>query len=511
MEADTFPRHRTMMIADDDSDFEDEDISDKASLLNLNQTKSVDEDEEAVVLERHIGILGCIFFTVGTTIGSGIFVSPKGVLENAGSTGMALMVWIICGVLCTIGGLCYAELGATFSKSGGGDYTYILQHFGPLPAFLRVWTSIIAVRTAAPVVVAITAATYLLKLCFPACQDPPSAAVRLIAAFILCSVCALNCRSSDWSSRAQGFFTVTKIIGLMLIAVSGIVLLFQSNEHNLKLTFSISDPTKLPLAFYSGLFAYSGFQYLPQISEEIVRPTRTIPIGIATSMIIITSVYLLANVAYFIVLSPEEILTSDAVAIDYGNYILGSFWWTMSIAVALSCIGACNGGIFTTPRMFFVASREGHLPQLFTMLHMKWRTPLPAIGLMLPVMLFMLISQDIYSLINYFSFMRWTFLAMTVAVIPYSRWRDPELERPFKVPIILPFVFIFACMFVVSVSLYSAPLDCGIGLALTLSGIPVYYVGVWWKNKPKWMILLLKCATHTGQKILYVVPQGKVS
>lgn len=141
-------------------------------------------EPDTVVLRRQIGIVGCIFLTVGTVIGSGIFISPKGVLENTGSVGWALVIWGACGVLSTIGALCYAELGTTYTKSGG-DYIFLLENFGPLPAFLRIWTSIVAVRTANNVVLAITAATYLLIPFYPDCEDPPTKAVKLLAAILI--------------------------------------------------------------------------------------------------------------------------------------------------------------------------------------------------------------------------------------------------------------------------------------------------------------------------------------
>ena len=143
-------------------------------------------DKDRVVLRRQIDAFGCIVFTVGTVIGSGIFISPKGILENTGgSVGWALVIWAACGVLSTIGALCYAELGTTFTKSGG-DYVFLLENFGPVAAFLRVWTSIIAVRTANNVVLAITAVTYMLIPFYADCSEPPYNAVRLLAALMIC-------------------------------------------------------------------------------------------------------------------------------------------------------------------------------------------------------------------------------------------------------------------------------------------------------------------------------------
>ncbi|XP_041474544.1 cystine/glutamate transporter-like [Lytechinus variegatus] len=224
------------------------------------------------------------------------------------------------------------------------------------------------------------------------------------------------------------------------------------------------------------------------------------------SMTIITVVYLLTNVAYFTVLSESEMLASSAVALDFGQRVLGSWWWTMSVAVAMSTYGSLNGGVFGLARFLLVASREGHMPAIASMIHIDRKTPLPAAALLVPLCLLMLISDDVGSLINYLSFTRWLFIGLTCAIIPYYRWKYPELHRPFKVPLVVPIVFVLCAFFVVGMSLYSSPVDCGIGLGIMLAGIPVYYLCVWWENKPDWINNKLDRATIFLQQFLFVVP-----
>lgn len=119
-------------------------------------------------------------------IGSGIFISPKGVLKNTGSVGLSLLVWVVCGILSAIGALCYAELGTTIPKSGG-DFTYILETFGAVPAFLRVWTNLVAVVTAQYAVISVTGVTYMLKPIFGDCEIP-YILIQIVAALLLGNV-----------------------------------------------------------------------------------------------------------------------------------------------------------------------------------------------------------------------------------------------------------------------------------------------------------------------------------
>ncbi len=151
--------------------------------VSVSQSEGDTEEKEGVTLKREIGLVGCIAFVVGNVIGSGIFISPKGVLQNTGSVGLSLVVWVACGILSTIGALCYAELGTTIPESGG-DFTYILQTFGAVLAFLRVWTHIVAVFTASFAVLAVTGATYLTEPIFGECTVP-TVVIQLLAATLL--------------------------------------------------------------------------------------------------------------------------------------------------------------------------------------------------------------------------------------------------------------------------------------------------------------------------------------
>ncbi|XP_063856225.1 putative L-type amino acid transporter 1-like protein MLAS isoform X3 [Scylla paramamosain] len=139
----------------------------------------VGEDEtQKTQLKKELGLLEGVAIILGIIVGSGIFISPKGVLRETGSVGMSLVVWVMCGLMSMVGALCYAELGTSIPKSGG-DYAYINAGFGSLPAFLFLWAANLIFVPTTNAIMALPFAKYVIQPFFPNC-DLPDDAVRLI-------------------------------------------------------------------------------------------------------------------------------------------------------------------------------------------------------------------------------------------------------------------------------------------------------------------------------------------
>ncbi|CAJ1054684.1 cystine/glutamate transporter-like [Xyrichtys novacula] len=333
--------------------------------------KKEETGEEVVHLRREIGLLSAVSFIIGTVVGSGIFIAPKGVLMNSGSVGLSLLVWALCGVLSLFGALCYAELGTSFTKSGG-HYTYLLETLGPLPAFLRLWVEFLFIRPAVASYVSLAFGRYVVEPFFEPCAAP-TALIKLVSILGVTFVVAVNCWSVTMASRTQVTLTFIKMFALVLIIIPGVIALAKGKTENFQNGFEIETLTldKLPLAFYNGLYAYGGWFYLNFVTEEVINPNRTIPLAIICSMVTVTVFYVLVNVAYYTMMTPAELLRSDAVAVTFANRALQGLSSVIPILVALSCLGALNGGFFGSPRMLFVGAREGHWPPIFSMIHIR--------------------------------------------------------------------------------------------------------------------------------------------
>ncbi|VDN51437.1 unnamed protein product [Dracunculus medinensis] len=446
------------------------------------------DSTEQVGLKPTIGLFGGVMIIVGCIIGSGIFISPKGVHENAGSVGWSLVIWVICGAFSAIGAYCYAELG-TFIKSSGGDYAYVMAAFGPMMGFLRMWIECIIVRPCTITAVAITFATYILQPTFRHC-GMPNLTPQFLAAGCITLLALVNCLSVKFVSFIQNFFTIAKLAALVLIISTGIVLLIMGDPYRDSFENlwegSNFDPGNIALAFYSGLWAYNGWNYLNFITEELIDPLKNLPRAIAISCSICTIIYTLTNIAFYAGTTLEELLESNAIAVDFADKYYGVVAWIMPVLVAASCFGTVNGVMLTTSRLFFVAGRHKHMPWVLSFINPYFNTPIPAV-LFTAVfsMAYLLLSDNIYTLINYVQIVNWLAIGIAIAGLFYLRIKQPprKYPRPLKVNLTWPIIFFAGCVFLVVFPVYQAPVDTAIGIGIMLTGIPAYMIFVYWSRK----------------------------
>uniref|UniRef100_A0AAV2MI28 Cystine/glutamate transporter n=1 Tax=Knipowitschia caucasica TaxID=637954 RepID=A0AAV2MI28_KNICA len=408
-------------------------LSQRSSMPPSPPSPASPAGDSRVELGQKVTLLRGISIIIGTIIGAGIFISPRGIVVHTGSIGVSLLVWVACGVLSLFGALCYAELGTCIKKSGG-HYTYILAAFGPQLAFIRLWVELVALRPAAMAVISLAFGRYILEPLFMPCAVPPLA-VKLATTIGITAVMYLNAMSVTWSARVQIFLTASKLLAMGIIIIPGLYRLLAGDTRNFENAFDTSHTqlSGMPLAFYSGMYAYAGWFYLNFVTEEIENPERTLPLSICISMAVVTCCYVLTNVAYFSVMSVDELLASEAVAVTFAERVYGSLSVVVPVFVALSCFGSMNGSLFALARMFYVASREQQLPRVLSMIHVRRHTPLPAVFVLYPMTVLQLFVGDIYSLLNFMSFIRWLFIAVVVLGLLYMRYTQPELPRPFKV------------------------------------------------------------------------------
>uniref|UniRef100_A0A224XFU9 Putative amino acid transporter n=1 Tax=Panstrongylus lignarius TaxID=156445 RepID=A0A224XFU9_9HEMI len=460
---------------------------------------------EPVALRRKITLMNGVALIVGTIIGSGIFVSPAGVYLYTKSVGISLLVWALSGIFSTLGALCYAELGTCITRSGG-DYAYILEAFGELPAFLRLWAALLIIRPTTQAIVALTFAQYAAKPFFYDCSPPPIA-VTLLAATALCLLTLVNCASVRWAMAVQNIFTTAKLLALAAIILAGMYhILSGKTSHFASPWEGEYTVTSITMALFSGLFAFGGWNYLNFVTEELQDPYKNLPRAIWIAMPIVTFVYVLANLAYFAVITPNEIIASPAVAVTFGEKMFGPLAWSVPVFVALSTFGGVNGVLFTSARLYMTGAQEGHLPQLFSFIHVTKCTPIPSLLFTGLASVVMVCWSDVFTLINYFSQVLWFSVGACIAGLIYLRKTKPNLPRPIKVNLVLPIIFLICCLLLVTLPILQEPMNTVISFLIIASGIPVYYLFVKRKKQPKYVESCLDGFTVLVQQLLMVMP-----
>uniref|UniRef100_A0A0K0E4A9 Amino acid permease/ SLC12A domain-containing protein n=1 Tax=Strongyloides stercoralis TaxID=6248 RepID=A0A0K0E4A9_STRER len=434
-------------------------------------------------LQPSITLFGGVMVIVGCIIGSGIFISPQGVHENVDSIGLSLIIWILCGIFTGIGAYCYAELG-TFIQQSGGDYTYVLVAYGPMLGFMRMWIESVIVRPCTITAVAITFSTYILYP-FSSYQNIIPFITQIIACIGILLLTFCNCWSIKITTLIQNVFTIAKLISLLTIILTGIYLLFFNNNLNINLDNIFYLPKisygKLAMAFYSGLWAFNGWNFLNVITEELIDPSKNLPKAIGISCTLCTIIYLFVNVAFYTGISIEQFITSKAIAITFANKYYGVLSILMPILVAFSCFGTVNGIMLTSSRLFFSASRNGHMPKIFSYINRDRNTPIPAVCFTSILSIFyLLLSSNIYTLINYVQIVNWIAISIATSALLYLRVKKPPkiYKRPLKVNIIFPIIFLIGCSFLIIFPIIQAPKDTLIGIGLLLTGLPIYYIFV---------------------------------
>ncbi|KAJ9593454.1 hypothetical protein L9F63_014983 [Diploptera punctata] len=455
------------------------------------------ENDEKVRMKKQLGLLEGVAIIIGIIFGSGIFISPTGVIQEVGSPGFSVVIWMLCGLLSMVGALCYAELGTSIPKSGG-DYAYIFEAFGPLPAFLYLWDAMLIFVPTTNAIMGLTFASYVIQPFFPTCKVPDSA-VRLLAATTICFLTFINCYDVKLTTRLQNVFMFAKIGALVIIIIAGITYLILGNTENLENPFegSTSDASRIAVSFCSGIFSYSGWNYLNFMTEELKDPFVNLPRAIYISLPLVTLIYVFANIAYLAVLTPTAMIASNAIAVTFGDQVLGVMAWIMPVMVAISIFGGLSVHIMTSSRMCFVGARYGHFPAMLSHIHIKKYTPTPSLIFLNILSLIMLSTSDIYLLINYSSIVETVFIMLSVDAFnsmhnlcAFSFNNNKYLICLIfiyflQVSLWVPIAFLMVCLFLVVILFYAKPFEVGMGILITLSGFPAFYFGVIWK-KPEW-------------------------
>jgi len=431
-------------------------------------------------LARVLRLPDVILIVVGTVIGSGIFLVPGGVLrDSGGDVGVALLVWIVGGVLSLLGALTYAELGA-MNPQAGGLYVYLRDAFGPLPAFLYGWALFFVIGSGSIATLAAAFPRYVQQFVVL-----DALGTKLVSLATIVVVTAVNVRGTRHGAVVQNWSTGIKVAALLLL--SALLLLEGKGLTGPNVRVLATPPSAellsgAAVAIVAVLWAYEGWQYVTFSAGEIVEPQRIFARGIVVGTIAIVAIYLFANLAYLAALGPDRVTQSNRVAADAATTLFGETWGRLvAIPILVSIFGAANGIALTAPRVFYAMARDGLFFRRLAEVHPRFGTPAVAILAGGAWTMVLAGSGTFEQLLTYVVFTGWAFYALAAASIFVYRRRLPHAARPFRVPgyPLTPLFFIAASAGIVVSTLVSRPTQALLGLGIIFLGMPAYW---WWRR-----------------------------
>ncbi|HEU4995467.1 MAG TPA: amino acid permease [Gemmatimonadaceae bacterium] len=430
-------------------------------------------------LRRTLGLRDLIVIVVGTVIGSGIFLTPGAVVTNAGSGGVALVVWIVGGILSLLGALTFAELGAAKPDSGG-LYVYLRDAFGPSLAFLYGWTMFLVIGAGSFATLGAAFPRYVSVFVplSPVAQQVISVAMILVVA-------AINIRGTRQSADVQAVATLLKVA---VIAALALLLILAKRGGSSTGPFwptgvSLTTVTGAVTGMIGVLWAYEGWQYVTFSAGETVDPQKTFARGIVVGTLILIGIYVFANIGYFAALGVDGVASSKTVASDAASAAFGP--WAakaMAAVILVSIFSASNGMMLTLPRLFFAMSRDRLFFARLAEVHPRFGTPAIAIAATALWSSILVLSGSFETLLTYVVFMSWLWFALAALAIFAYRRREPDSARPFRTPgyPATPVLFVLAALVIVVNTVVAKPVQSLIGLGLAVVGIPAYF---WWKPR----------------------------
>jgi amino acid transporter len=426
-------------------------------------------------MPRSVGLMQTVAVSVGITIGSGIFRVPATVAAQLQLPGPMLLCWVLGGVIALCGALTVAELAGALPRSGG-VFAYLLEAYGPLPAFLFGWTELVVIRASALGAIATIFAEYLGYFV------PLAAAhVREAAALAIVLIGAVNYIGVQRAAAVLSATTAVKYavllgLGLLAFSASG-----GSRGHFAPAWPASVSLSLLATALIPVMWTYDGWADAAFVAGEVRNPQRNLPLALIGGAASVTCVYLLVNVGFLYALAPEVMARSKLIASTVAERIPllgGAGAAVIAVAVVVSAFSGLNASMLAGSRVFYAMADRGLFFRVAARVSPRFDSPSVAIWLATALGAAYVLENDFAQLADKFILGIWPFYALTVAAVFVLRRRRPQLPRPYRVwgyPLV-PAVFLLASALMVVNALFSDPRDTGVTLLIMLAGVPVYWV-----------------------------------
>lgn len=445
----------------------------------------------AMTLKRKLGLTAVLAVVTGDMIGSGIFFTPGELAAVASGEWQVYFFWALCGFIVLCGALTLAELAALIPRAGV-SYHALTEAYGPFAGFMQAWMMVLVSGPGAIAGVAILFGELAMQV-----GGPASTYAQLgWAIFAIVSFALINLRGAEWGGRTQVVLTSVKIAGLAALIVGGIFLAAPTPGNQAATGTLPAAQGWIGLLRFIGLgvaivlFTYDGWIDASNIAGEVVDPNRNFPRAMGLGVVSITVIYLLVNYAFLRVVPLEDMRADPAaVASTVAEAAFGTIGGNaVNILMWLSIFGALGGLIMTLPRLYYAAASEyaeraastpvATIFQALSWLSPKTGVPAGAILIAAGISVLALLFFGSFSRIVTFFVVPFQFMNMLTVASVFRLRRRLGQANTYHMPAypLLPLIFILVMSAFLLAALYYNPIDSAIGIALTLTGVPVYWV-----------------------------------
>ena len=430
-------------------------------------------------LKKALSRFDLIMIAIGSTIGSGIFLTPAIIANAIQSPIYILIIWLVGGLLILCGALTFAELGSLMPQAGG-VYVYLSEGYGKVFGFLYGWAYILVVNTGGIAALSIAFTTYLAYF-FP--MSPVT--LKLVAVCGIFFLTVINVMGVKVGGIFSDVFTVLKLLGIFGVIAVGFI--FGSSAiTDFSFTTSSGITGGLAVAMVGVLWSYGGWQHATYAAGEAKNAKKDVPIAMIIAALSVTAIYVLINIGYMFLLPVNNIAHSPSVAADAVKTVLGPIGGgIIALAIFISTFGTAGIYTLTAPRIYFAMAKDGIFFPQIAKIHPKYSTPANAIIIQSTwAVLLIMFWGTFENLISYVVFTDWIFFGLTAASVFIFRKKLPDVKREYKTlgyPL-TPILFILMAAWFVINTLIEKPEQAVAGLIMLGLGLPVYY---YWSRKGK--------------------------
>ncbi|HUQ64578.1 MAG TPA: amino acid permease [Flavitalea sp.] len=461
-----------------------------------------------------LGLLDATMIVAGSMIGSGIFIVSTEMTTYVGSSGWLILAWVLTGFLTLTAAISYGELSSMFPKAGG-QYVYLREAFNPLTGFLYGWSLFAVIQTGTIAAVGVAFSKFAAYI-FPSLGTDnilfnlgftDVSAAEVVSIILVISLTFINTKGIELGKIVQTSFTLTKLVSLLGLIIFGFLLAANADTWNSNWSDAwmakkwvmengqgfwqkVAGAAIVPLfasALVGSIFSSDAWNNVTFIAGEIKRPEKNIGLSLFFGTLIVTVIYVAANLMYLSVLDLNEIATAKdgRVSLEASLKIFGSAGTiVIAVMIMVSTFGCNNGLILSGARVYYTMARDGLFFRKTGTLN-KNGVPEFALWLQCIWTCLLVLSGAYYELLTYVVFVVLIFYVLTLWGIFRLRKKRPDLPRPYKAwgyPILPILYIIIALAICVALFLYKRD-ETWPGALIVILGIPLYYIAVAGKDK----------------------------